>query len=102
MKLLISPSDEKEAEEAVLGGADIIDVKNPKEGPLGASFPWIIKRIQKATPPHIEVSCTIGDVPGLPGTASLAALGAATLGVNYIKAGLLGLRTSAEAMLEPT
>ncbi len=99
LKLLISPSDEKEAEEAVFGGADIIDVKNPKEGPLGANFPWVIKRIRKVTPPHIEVSCTLGDLPNLPGTASLAALGAATLGVNYIKAGLLGLKTSGEAVL---
>lgn len=97
MKLLISPSDEKEAEEAVLGGADIIDVKNPKEGPLGASFPWIIKRIRKETPPHIEVSCTLGDVPNLPGTVALAALGAASLGVSYIKVGLHELKTKEEA-----
>ena len=98
MKLLISPSDEKEAEEAILGGADIIDVKNPKEGPLGASFPWIIKKIRKATPPHIEVSCTLGDVPNLPGTVSLAALGAATLEVNYTKVGLRELKTMEEAI----
>ncbi len=78
--------------EAIKGGADIIDIKNPLEGPLGASSPWIIRRIRKATPPHIEVSCTLGDLPNLPGTAALAALGAATLGVNYIKTGLCGLK----------
>ena len=98
LKLLISPSDEKEAEEAILGGADIIDVKNPKEGPLGASFPWVIKKIRKATPPHIEVSCTLGDVPNLPGTVSLAALGAATLEVNYAKVGLRELKTMEDAV----
>ena len=81
-----------------MGGADIIDVKNPKEGPLGASFPWVIRRIRKVTPRSIEVSCTLGDVPNLPGTAALAALGAASIGVNYIKAGLYGLKTKEEAV----
>jgi len=98
LKLLISPSDEKEAKEAVLGGADIIDVKNPREGPLGASFPWVIKGIRRATPPQVEVSCSLGDVPNLPGTVALAALGAATLGVNYVKVGLHELKTKEEAV----
>ena len=98
MKLLISPVDEKEAVEAVKGGADIIDVKNPKEGALGASFPWIIKRIKDITPETVEVSCTLGDLPNLPGAMSLAALGAATTGVDYIKAGLYGVKTKSEAV----
>ncbi len=98
MKLLISPKDEKEAAEAIAGGADIIDVKNPKEGALGANFPWIIKRIREITPKNIEVSCTLGDVPNLPGAMSLAALGAATTGVDYIKAGLYGLKTEEDAV----
>ena len=98
MKLLISPVDEKEAEEAIAGGANIIDVKNPKEGALGANFPWIIKRIRQITPTNIEVSCTLCDVPNLPGATSLAALGAATTGVDYIKAGLYGLKTKEEAV----
>jgi uncharacterized protein (UPF0264 family) len=93
LKLLISPKNEKEAAEAVAGGADIIDVKNPKEGPLGANFPWIIKRIRQVTPANIEVSCTLGEVPNLPGSMALASLGAAATGVNYIKAGLYGLKT---------
>lgn len=98
MKLLISPINEAEAQEAAAGGADIIDVKNPKEGALGASYPWIIKQIRQNTPKGIEVSCTIGDIPNLPGSASLAALGAATLGVDYVKVGLYGLKTSEDAI----
>ena len=78
--MLISPADEKEAVEAIRGGAEIIDVKNPKEGALGANFPWVIKRIREITPRNIEVSCALGDVPNLPGAMSLAALGAATTG----------------------
>ena len=98
MKLLISPKNETEALEAIAGGADIIDVKNPKEGPLGANFPWVIKRIRQITPANIEVSCTLGEAPNLPGSMALAALGAATTGVNYIKAGLYGLKTPEEAV----
>jgi uncharacterized protein (UPF0264 family) len=98
LKLLISPKNETEATEAIAGGADIIDVKNPNEGPLGANFPWIIKRIRQITPGNIEVSCTLGEVPNLPGSMALAALGAATTGINYVKAGLYGLKTSEEAV----
>ncbi len=90
--------NEKETEEAIAGGADIIDVKNPMEGALGASFPWVIKRIRAITPKKIEVSCALGDVPNLPGAVSLAALGAATTGVDYVKAGLYGLKTLEEAV----
>lgn len=75
-----------------------MDVKNPKEGPLGPSFPWIIKRIRSITPKNIEVSCTIGDIPNLPGSVSLAALGAASTGVNYVKASLYGLKTKADSV----
>ena len=98
MKLLISPKNEMEAVEAIAGGADIIDVKNPKEGPLGANFPWIIRRIRQVTPANIEVSCTLGEAPNRPGSMALASLGAATTGVNYIKAGLYGVRTLEDAV----
>jgi uncharacterized protein (UPF0264 family) len=84
--------------EAIAGGADIIDVKNPKEGALGASFPWVIKRILEVTPKKLEVSCTLGDLPNLPGSVALAALGAASTGVNYIKVSLYGIRTQQEAV----
>jgi len=98
LKLLISPLNEKEASEAIAGGADIIDVKNPQEGALGANFPWVIKRIREITPKNVKVSCTLGEVPNLPGSVSLAALGAASLGIDYIKVGLYGFKTSKEAV----
>jgi uncharacterized protein (UPF0264 family) len=98
LKLLISPKNEKEAKEAVAGGADIVDVKNPNEGPLGANFPWIIRRIRQITPAEIEVSCTIGEAPNLAGSMALASLGAATTGVNYIKSGLHGVNKAGKAV----
>jgi (5-formylfuran-3-yl)methyl phosphate synthase len=90
--------NKQEAIAAIEGGADIIDAKNPKEGPLGATMPWITKKIRESTPKEVEVSCTLGDLPNLPGSAALAALGAASTGVNYIKASLYGVKTQKDAI----
>jgi uncharacterized protein (UPF0264 family) len=97
MKLMISVRDEQEAVAALAGGADIIDVKNPAEGSLGAGRPEIIAAIVRAVQAATPVSASIGDVPNLPGTVALAGLGAATCGVRFVKVGLLGARTGAEA-----
>jgi len=96
--LLISPINTEEAQEAIAGGADIIDVKNPKEGSLGANFPWVIKSVREMTPKKMLVSATLGDVPYKPGTVSLAALGASVSGADYIKVGLYGTRNYDEAL----
>ena len=44
MQLLVSPSTIEEAKHSV--AADIIDVKKPSEGSLGANFPWVIREIK--------------------------------------------------------
>lgn len=98
MKLLVSVIDKIEALDSIRGGAHIIDVKNPKEGSLGANFPHIIRQIKEIMPKNLELSATIGDMPNLPGTASLAALGAAVSGVDYVKVGLYGTKTAKEAI----
>lgn len=98
MLLLISPINTEEALEAIEGGADIIDVKNPKEGSLGANFPWVIRSIRELTPKGMQVSATLGDVPYKPGTVSLAAAGAVVSGADYIKVGLYGTRNYSEAL----
>jgi len=77
MKLLVSPINTTEAKAALDGGADIVDVKNPKEGSLGANFPWMIRAVIETIESKKPVSATIGDFNFKPGTASLAALGAA-------------------------
>ena len=98
LRLLVSVTNKKEALEAIKGRAHIIDVKNPREGSLGANFPRIIKQVREIVPDNIEVSATIGDLPNLPGTASLAALGAAVSGTDYVKAGLFGVKKVEEAV----
>ena len=98
MKLLVSPLSVDEAIECVKGRADIINVKNPAEGSLGANFPWIIKAIRKEVPFSIPISATIGDVPFKPGTVALAALGAIYCGVTYVKVGLPQIHNIAEGV----
>ena len=97
LKLLVSVVNKAEALDSINGGADILDVKNPKEGSLGANFPRVIKEVKEVTPKNLKLSATIGDLPNLPGTASLAALGAAVSGVDYVKAGLFGVKNCEEA-----
>lgn len=98
MKVLISPISVAEAFEVCDGGADIVDVKNVDEGSLGANFPWVIRSVVDALKDRpVTFSATLGDLPFKPGTAALAALGAAHAGARYIKAGLYGTRTYEEA-----
>ena len=98
MKLLVSVVDADEARIAAAAGADIVDVKNPAEGSLGAPSPAVIAAVRAAVPPSLPVSAAIGDMPNLPGTAALAALGAARSGAAFVKAGLWGVSTEAEAV----
>jgi len=86
MKLLVSPSSIEEAKFCLK--ADIVDVKRPAEGSLGANFPWVIREIKKLAG-NTPVSAAIGDYAPLPGNASLAAYGAACAGADYVKIGLM-------------
>jgi (5-formylfuran-3-yl)methyl phosphate synthase len=98
MRLLVSVTDEHEARAAVAGGVDVVDVKNPAEGSLGAPEPGVIERVRAVVPPEVPVSVAIVDLPHLPGTAALAALGAARAGATYVKVGLWGSSTEDEAV----
>jgi uncharacterized protein (UPF0264 family) len=100
MKVLISPTSVDEALAVADGGADIVDIKNVKEGSLGASFPWVIREVIDALRGRdVIFSATLGDLPFKPGTAALAALGVTACGVQYVKAGLYGVQSFEEALL---
>lgn len=93
IELLISPKNLEEAKVVIMaGGIKYIDCKNPVEGSLGANFPWMIKAMKNLIPLGNSqlLSAAIGDFPYLPGSASLAALGAAVSGADIIKVGLKG------------
>ncbi len=101
MRLLVSVTDAHEARVAVEGGVDIVDVKNPAEGALGAPGPGVIERVREVVPPERPVSAAIGDLPNLPGTAALAALGAARSGAAYVTVRLWGTSPTDEAVAVP-
>jgi uncharacterized protein (UPF0264 family) len=84
MQLLVSPSTIDEAKHSV--AADIIDVKRPSEGSLGANFPWVIREIKTLLAKPL--SAAIGDFDYKPGGAALAAYGAACAGADFVKIGL--------------
>lgn len=99
MKLLVSVQSLKEAKIAINSGCDILDIKNPAEGSLGANFPWLLKSVIDSFPnSRCETSATIGDLPHKPGTASLAGYTVASLGIKYVKAGLYDSKTYEQAV----
>ncbi len=88
MQLLISVTSATEAQAAIHGGADIIDVKNPAEGALGAAAVAALRDVCALLPPEGVASAALGESNSAPGVLALAAYGAATLGVRYVKLGL--------------
>ena len=98
MRLLVSVMDVGEARAAAAAGADIVDVKNPAEGSLGAPPPEVIEGVRAVVPAELPLSEALGDLPCLPGTAALAALGAARSGAAYVKLGLWGASSTADAV----
>ncbi len=88
MQLLISVTDASEARAALEGGANIIDVKNPEEGALGAAPVAALREVCALLPPSRPSSASLGESTSQPGTLALAAYGAATLGAHYVKVGL--------------
>jgi uncharacterized protein (UPF0264 family) len=89
MKLLISVTSAIEARAASRGGADIIDVKNPAEGALGAAAVAALRDVCALLPPEGLASAALGESNSAPGVLALAAYGAASLGARYVKLGLL-------------
>jgi len=76
-----------EMETALTAGVDILDLKNPSQGALGAwDTPDLISAvafIDGAKP----VSATIGDLPMEPETLSAAVAATAATGVDFVKVG---------------
>jgi (5-formylfuran-3-yl)methyl phosphate synthase len=98
VRLLVSVMDAAEAVLAVESGADIVDLKDPAEGSLGAPRPATIRAVRDAVAAGVPVSVAIGDMPHLPGTAALAARGAAECGAGFVKVGLWGSSTESQAV----
>ncbi len=98
MKTLISVVSLEEAKIVAKSDTDILDVKNTAEGSLGAQNPVVLKEIAETFDfDNMLCSAALGDLAYKPGTAALAAFGAAHCGVKYVKPGLHGVSTYEQA-----
>lgn len=86
--LLASVRSVAEADLALRGGADIVDLKEPRQGALGALPPETIRQAVAAVGGRRPVSATIGDLPAEPRVIAGAVARTAALGVDFVKIGI--------------
>jgi (5-formylfuran-3-yl)methyl phosphate synthase len=82
-KLLVSVRSAAEAEEALAGGADLIDVKEPNLGSLGRASDAVVAEVVKLVAGRVPTSAALGELRDWDGTMPA--------GVDFVKAGLAGL-----------
>ena len=87
-RFLASVRDAAEAEMAIGAGADIIDLKDPGNGALGALDAQTIATCVRSVAKRAPVSATIGDLPMHGETVRAAVLATAASRVDYVKLGL--------------
>ena len=102
-RMLASVTGVDEAEIALSGGADIVDLKDPKAGALGAVSTQTIRRTMSLIGGRAPVSAVCGDLPMEPETIRAKAEGIAATGVDYVKIGFFPSANVAAcaAALEP-
>jgi uncharacterized protein (UPF0264 family) len=88
-RLLASVQDEREAQIALEGGADIVDFKDARKGALGTLDPRIVTGALLRLNGHVLTSATAGDCPLDPAVIVPAVLRTGAIGVDYVKIGLL-------------
>ena len=87
-QLLVSVLSVGEAQAALEGGADIIDLKDARHGALGALPHAVIRAAVETVGGRRPVSAPAGDLEMQPEPVRAAAAGIAALGVDFVKVGL--------------
>ncbi|MCA9221903.1 MAG: hypothetical protein KDA71_16350 [Planctomycetales bacterium] len=99
-RLLVSVRSAAEARAALAGGVDLIDVKEPNAGALGAATPDVWREVLRAVDRRRPISVALGELlepDAMMLAAEAAALSAESLGSNdagvaFAKVGLAGCR----------
>ncbi|HYY15466.1 MAG TPA: (5-formylfuran-3-yl)methyl phosphate synthase, partial [Gammaproteobacteria bacterium] len=78
----------EEADIALQAGADVIDLKEPARGILGAVPISTLREVVRFIAGRRLVSATVGDLSGDPGVISEAVAEVAATGVDIVKVGL--------------
>jgi len=97
-QLLVSVRDADEARAALAGGADIIDIKEPRQGPLGRAEVETIHAISQVTLEFRAaggwLTAALGELPELPSRSDLTEI------ASLVDAVKIGLSQSAESNWE--
>lgn len=84
-RLLVSVRSAEEAASALAGGADLIDVKEPRAGSLGAALPEVWQAVASAIATARPLSAALGELQTFqPGSSTVLQ------GYRYAKLGLAG------------
>ncbi len=89
--MLVSVRNLAEARLALRAGADIVDVKEPATGVLGALAIEEIARIVDCMAGRVVVSATTGDIPMHSPDMEQRIMATHSTGVDYVKAGVFGV-----------
>lgn len=87
-RMLASVNGPEEAGIALAAGADIIDLKDPNRGALGAVATDVIQATVKAVRKRRPVSAVAGDLPMRPDLIAATVRDIAATGVDYVKLGI--------------
>jgi uncharacterized protein (UPF0264 family) len=86
--MLASVKNKEEAQQVLAANVDIIDLKQPSKGALGALEVSVVTDIVKLINKKSLVSATIGDLPMQPDLVFNAVKVMAATGVDYVKMGI--------------
>jgi uncharacterized protein (UPF0264 family) len=87
-RLLVSVRSAAEAESALAGGAEVIDVKEPENGPLGCADDEVIAAVVAQVAGRVPVSAALGELADV----KRQALSFPNLTLHFVKWGLAGCR----------
>ena len=86
--MLASVTSVEEAQIVLKEGVDIIDLKNPEQGALGALQTHVVATVVKSISGKIITSATVGDIESSDPSLSKLIVNMANTGVDYVKVGL--------------
>lgn len=93
-RLLVSVRNAAEAAQGIAGGADWIDFKEPRAGPLGAVAPAEVRHAERVIPRETPLSAACGELLAWPQSAARRLLEAPR--IAYLKLGLAGCQKHAD------
>lgn len=85
-ELLVSVRNAEEAHAALEGGADVVDVKEPRRGALGAADPTVWRKVQSVVGDRAKTSVALGELLA----ESVEMLAGEATGFVFAKVGLAG------------